>query len=84
MLSELKDSNICVGIKQSRRALNEGSVIRAFVAADADTDITRNFVADCRAMNIVVEIADSMVALGHAAGIDIGASVVSILKSSAV
>lgn len=81
MLSELKESPIYVGLKQSRRALNENRVAKAFIALDADAHITRAFVKDCKAAGIEVENVNSMAELGKAAGIDIGAAVVVILKS---
>ena len=80
MLSDLRNMNICVGIKQSRRALDEGKAVKAFVAADADASVTRTFVADCKALGIAIETVDTMEVLGHAANIDIGASVVTVLR----
>ena len=79
MLSNLKDMNICIGIKQSRRALEEGVVKKAFVAADADASVTRAFVADCKALGVELETVETMAALGRSAGIDIGATVVTVL-----
>ena len=81
MLSELKDSPAFIGLKQSRRALDEGRVAKAFVARDADERVVRTFIADCSAMNVEVEQVESMVKLGHAAGIEIGAAVAVVLKN---
>lgn len=82
MLSELKDTPgpIHIGLKQSRRALEENRVAKAFVAGDADAHVTRSFVEDCEALGVEVEGVGTMAELGHAAGIDIGAAIVVILK----
>lgn len=82
MLSELKESPgpIHIGLKQSRRALEENRVAKAFVAGDADAHVTRSFVEDCEMMGVEVEGVDTMAELGRAAGIDIGAAIVVILK----
>lgn len=84
MLSQLKDQPLCIGLKQSQRALEEGRVRRAFVAQDADVHVTGNFVRDCRAMGVQLEIVDSMKRLGHAAGIDVGAAIVVVLQSDSL
>ena len=83
MLSELKDSSgpVHIGLKQSRKALEENRVAKAFVAGDADAHITRSFVEDCEAMGVEVEDVETMVELGRAAGIEIGAAIAVILKS---
>lgn len=80
MLSELKSSDIQIGIKQSRRSLGEGKVAKAFVAGDADANVTRLFVSECETMGVEVLPVESMKELGNAAGIDVGAAVVVILK----
>ena len=69
-----------VGLKQSKRALQEGKVAKAFVAEDADPHVTRAFVAECAAAGVDVDYVDSMLRLGHAAGIDRGAAVAVVLK----
>jgi len=79
-LSDLKNSPMMVGIKQSRRSLDEGKVDRAFVAQDADAHIIHPFMEDCKVMGVEIVAVESMKELGHAAGIDIGAAVVVVLK----
>lgn len=82
MLSELREPGgpVHIGLKQSRRALEENRVAKAFVAEDADAHVTRSFLEDCEAMGVEVEAVDTMAELGRAAGIDIGAAIVVILK----
>ena len=80
MLNQLKEGPAHVGLKQSKRALQEGKEAKAFVAEDADPHVTRAFVADCAAAGVDVDYVDSMLRLGHAAGIDRGAAVAVVLK----
>lgn len=81
MISHLKSETVHVGIKQSRKALQEGNVVKAFVAEDADPHVTGAFVAECRAAGVEVEYAQSMANLGRSAGIERGAAVVVVLKN---
>lgn len=53
---------------------------RLLVAEDADPHVTRAFVAECAAAGVEVDYVDSMLRLGHAAGIDRGAAVAVVLK----
>ena len=80
MLNQLKEGPAHVGLKQSKRALQEGKVAKAFVAEDADPHVTRAFVAEWAAAGVDVDYVDSMLRLGHAAGIDRGAAVAVVLK----
>lgn len=81
MLSQLKSGSAHVGLKQSKRALQDGNVAKAFVAEDADPHVTGAFVAQCGAAGVEVEYVDSMLRLGHAAGIDRGAAVAVVLRN---
>ena len=81
MNSHLKSGHIYVGLKQSKKALQEGNVLKAYVAEDADPHVTDAFVAQCAAFGVEVIYAESMLRLGHDAGIERGAAVVVELKS---
>ena len=80
MLSDIKGANIHVGVKQSKKALEEGRVSKAYVAEDADPRVTEPFAAMCENKGVEVVYTPSMEKLGHAAGIDVGAAIVVILK----
>lgn len=80
MSSHLKDGPIHVGLKQSKRALQDGNVVKAYVAEDADPYVTDAFVAECEAAGVEIVYVESMHKLGHDAGIERGASVVVTLK----
>ena len=65
MLSELKTSRKLVGMKQIRRALQEGKVQKVFLAADADPALTEPLAAQCEALGIPVCPVPSMVVAGR-------------------
>lgn len=81
MDSHLRDGHIHVGIKQSKRDLQEGNVIKAYVAEDADPHVTDAFVAQCAASGVEVVYVESMHRLGREAGIERAAAVVVELRN---
>ncbi len=80
MLSDIRSSDICVGVKQSKKALEADRVLKAYIADDADPHVTEPFVADCVKNGVEVIYTPSMEKLGHAAGIEVGAAIIVILK----
>lgn len=81
MLSELQTAQKVVGVKQSRKAIRDGLAARAFVAKDAEARVIRPIRALCEERSVPVEEIETMQELGKAAQIDIGAAVVTVLKS---
>lgn len=81
MNSHLKNGHIHVGLKQSKKALQEGNVLKAYIAEDADPHVIDAFVAQCAAMGVEVVFIESMLRLGRDAGIERGAAVVVELKA---
>ena len=69
-----------VGTKQVLRALDEGRVVRAFVAKDADLLLTKRVVDRCFEKNIPCTQVDTMEQLGRACGIDVKAAAAGLLK----
>ena len=80
MLSELKTSRKLVGMKQIRRALQEGKVQKVFLAADADPALTEPLAAQCEALGIPVCPVPSMVELGAVCEIDVKAAAAAIVS----
>ena len=70
-----------VGVKQSRRAIREGRAVQVFLATNADPALTGPLAALCAAEGIPVEQAATMEELGKAAGIQVGAAVVAVLRA---
>ena len=79
MLSKLNELSRVIGVKQALRAVKQDMAEHVFVAKDADTKITSPVLELCNEKNITVEFADTMVELGKACGIEVGAAVVAVL-----
>ena len=80
MLEELRSSENVVGAKQSRRAIRDGLAQRVFLAVDADPALTEPLSAQCEAAGIPTSSEFTMKELGQAAGIHVGAAVITVLK----
>ena len=81
MLLDRFDKNAVVtGRKQTVRAVKEGKAKFVFVARDAAPMLADEISEICAQAGIEVRYADSMVQLGHAAGIAVGASTCAVLK----
>ena len=80
MLKELAGMEKVTGVKQSQRALRSGQAREVFLASDADPALTGPLLEQCRERGIPVCAAYSMRQLGQAAGIQVGAAVVTVLE----
>lgn len=80
VLSEIASHHKVVGLKQSARALREGSVSKVFFASDADPMVLMRLETLCQQQGIAVEKEATMAQLGQAAGIAVGAAVVALLR----
>lgn len=68
-----------VGVKQTQRALEKGSVLRVYIAKDAESHVLRPILEQCRDQGIEVLEVQTMTELGKACGIEVGAAVVALL-----
>ncbi|HOJ11864.1 MAG TPA: ribosomal L7Ae/L30e/S12e/Gadd45 family protein [Clostridiales bacterium] len=80
MLELLKNSKKTVGSKQSLKAIQGDQVKMCIIARDADEKVIRSIKEPCEKKSIEITYADDMKKLGKACNIDVGASVVCILK----
>ena len=80
MLSELDNSSRVTGVKQSRKAVEEGRAKKVFLALDADPAVTEPLEDLCGEKNVPAEYAGTMVEMGKACGISVGAAVAALLK----
>lgn len=64
MLTELKQGSKVVGVKQTKRAVNDGKAARVFLAEDADPRVTAPVEALCAEKQIPVERVPQMKELG--------------------
>ena len=69
-----------VGTKQTLKAAVRGQAVEVFIARDADEHVVRNLVHVCQERNIPLTYVDSMMELGRACGIKVGAASAAILK----
>ncbi len=82
MLSELSQAAKVVGVKQSQKVIREGKAKAVFVADDAEQRVIRPIRELCDEMNVPLSEIPTMTELGDAAGIDVGAAVVTLLESA--
>lgn len=74
MLEELKQKSKVVGVKQTRRAVSDGSARRIFLAQDADPKVTEPLADLCAQWGVPVEWVPSMKELGTVCGIAVGSA----------
>ena len=79
MLAELRQGAKVVGVKQTRRAVNDGKAARVFLAEDADPKITEPVAALCQEKDVLVERVPQMKELGSACGIAVPSAVAALL-----
>lgn len=83
MLEDLKKaSNKTVGMKQTLRAVQEGKALKVYLAKDIDDYISRKVQDQCQSHGINIIMVDSMIELGQACGIAVGAATAAILKDA--
>lgn len=70
-----------IGTKQTVKAIEKGRTQMIFVAKDAEDHVTRELVKLARDKGLEVVYADSMLALGKACGIEVGAAAAAILDA---
>lgn len=80
MLENLKNCSKTVGLKQTLKAVENGSAKLVFMAKDADAKVTASVKELCLKKSIEIIYVDSMKQLGKACGIDVGASTVALLE----
>lgn len=75
MLTQLEQAAKVVGVKQTRRALNDGRAKTLFLARDADPALTEPLAELAEGRGIPVCWTERMRELGRACGIAVGAAV---------
>ncbi len=79
MLDELKTARKVVGIKQLRKSLKGGQIRCAFLAEDADPNLTDPIRTECAALGVELVCVPTMEQLGKACGISVGAAAAGLL-----
>ncbi len=80
MLKQLKNGKKVVGSKQLKKALREGSALTAFLAKDGDPKLVMPLETACIDADVSVIWVNTMLELGQACSIDVGASCAALLK----
>ena len=80
MLDELKTPRKVVGIKQLRKSLKDGKILRAYLAQNADPRLTDPLAEACAALGVELVLVPTMAELGAACGIAVGAAAAGILN----
>lgn len=70
-----------IGSKQTAKAMEKGSARLVFVAKDAEEHVTREIIKLAQAKGLELVHIDSMMTLGKACGIEVGAAVAAILEA---
>ena len=79
-LTEVPRSKLVVGAKQLRKAVQGGRATRVYLAKNADPAITEPIEAMCLRLNIECTWVPSMLDLGKACGIEVGAAAAAALR----
>ena len=74
VFSELSGSHFVVGAKQLRKALQRGTARKVLLAMNADPAITEPIEQMCREFHIDFAWVPTMLDLGKACGIEVGAA----------
>mgnify|MGYP005835222511 CR=1 FL=1 len=80
MLDDLRTGNKVVGLKQSTKALENGTVKTLFLAKDAEEKVINNLKQLSLKNSVHIVYVESMKQLGKACGIEVGAAVACVLK----
>ena len=81
IIEELADGgkNKVVGLNQTKKAINNGSAKKVYIAKDADDMFATQIKKLCGEYSVPVEEFPSMNELGEACGIDVGCAVCAII-----
>lgn len=69
-----------VGVKQTEKAVTKGTVLKVYVAKDADERVTEKLVELCEEEAVAVVEVETMHELGKACGIHVKAAAAAILN----
>jgi len=78
-LTDLTGFRVVVGAKQLKKALMNGTATKVFLAENADPAITDPLAAMCRANHVQCAWVPTMLDLGCACGIDVGAAAAAVI-----
>ncbi len=80
MPNKLMHSARIAGTKQTLRALETDSVEVVYIAQDADQAVIKPVIDHCKELGVTMVYVETMLELGRACQVDVGAAVACILK----
>jgi len=75
-----KNNKLKIGLKQSMKAITDGSAEKLIIARDADQYVTRGVLKLAEEHGVIIEYCESRKFLGKACEIDVGAATAVIIK----
>lgn len=79
-IADLKNAKKVIGAKQTVKAVEKGMAAVVFLAVDADQRMLLPVREACDRENVPVDVVLTMLELGKACGIEVGAAAVACLK----
>ena len=79
-MAEICQSRFVVGAKQLKKAIQNGSARRAFLAVNADPALTEPLAAMCQSYGVPCDWVSTMLELGRACGIEVGAAAAAAIE----
>ncbi len=79
-LTKLRHFRVVVGMKQLRKSLEKGIVKWVFLAKNADPAITEPLQTMCEVQSVPFTWVSSMLDLGSACGIEVGAAAAAVVE----
>lgn len=76
----LQDAQVKIGTKQTVKAVELGQAAEVYVAEDGDQRITSRIIMLCNKQGVKITYVDTMLNLGKACGIEVGAAMAAVLK----
>ncbi|MHA0857674.1 ribosomal L7Ae/L30e/S12e/Gadd45 family protein [Paenibacillus sp. CMAA1364] len=76
----LQDMHVRIGTKQTVRSVELGQATEVYVALDAEQRLISKIVALCEKHNVNITYVDTMIELGEACSIEVGAAMAAVIK----
>lgn len=70
-----------IGTKQTAKAIEKGTALAVYIARDAEEHVTREVARAAQEKGLELVAVDTMLALGKACGIEVGAAAAAILSA---
>jgi len=79
-LDTLKTAKKTIGVKQVTKAVEKDLVLAIFIARDAESRLIEPLRTLCSQKNVTLDTTPTMIELGKACSIEVGAAAVAIMK----